>query len=142
MQLVIRVDLEKAKRPLPEIFGLIGNCRWQEEAREEAALGASAPIQDDRSHRIGEWEIEDDEQESPQPLDARYRAAAIEKYVRPGQIEVDRFAAVSTTSAGAYVQGWLFVPESEVGTPTDEVIPPKKLPLSISSIVNRDRRAG
>jgi hypothetical protein len=142
MQLVIRVDLDKAKRSLPDIFGLIGNCRFQDEVREEAALGAAASILDDRSHAIGEWEIEDDEKDAPQPLDPLYRSTAIAKYARPGQIEVDRFAPVSAAEDGAYVQGWLFVPETEIAGPVAGAIPPRKPPQSVSSTHNADRRAG
>jgi hypothetical protein len=142
MQLVIRVDLDKAKKPLPEVFGLIGNCRWQEEVREESGVGDSAPIQDDRSQRIGDWEIEGEEEAGPQPLDSRYRSAAMNMYARPGQIEVDRFAPVSAAADGAYVQGWLFVPESELGSTSADAIPPRKPPQSISSMRESERKAG
>lgn len=141
MQLVIRVDLDKTERSLPEVFGLIGNCQGHEEVREEAELGATAPIQDG-SQRIGEWEIEEEEKGGPRPLDSRYRSAAMSKYVRPGEIEVDRFAPVSAAEDGAYVQAWLFVPESEVGSPTVDAIPARKPPQSISSMRDSERKAG
>jgi hypothetical protein len=132
MQLVIKVDLDKARLSLPEIFKLVGDCREQDEAMEEPALGAEGVIRDNRSHTIGEWAIEEEEQDHPNPLESPYRAAAIARYVRPGQIEVDRFASVSPAENGAYVQGWLFVPQAAINSVTTEAMPPRKPPQSIS----------
>ena len=148
MQLVIKVDLDKTKLSLPEIFKLLANSSEPSiepsnetgiepslehaEVREEAAVATEGVIRDDRSRAIGEWAIEDDEQDRLNPLESPYRAAAIARYVRPGQIEVDRFASVSAAENGAYVQGWLFVPQAAINSVTTEAMPPRKPPQSIS----------
>ncbi|UWZ83088.1 hypothetical protein [Occallatibacter riparius] len=141
MQLVIKVDLDKTQLSLPEIFKLIGDCAAREEVREEPQFGGEGLIRDSRSHAIGEWAIEDEETERPNPLESPYRAAAIARYVRPGQIEVDRFASVSTADNGAFVQGWLFVPQSEIGSSGADALPPRKPPQSINSTPTAGRRA-
>jgi hypothetical protein len=142
MQLVIKVDLDKAKLSLPEIFKLVGDCRWRHEVREEPLLGAEGPVHDEQSRAIGEWEIEDVEKDRPHPLESPYRAAAIAKYARPGQIEVDRFASVSAAENGAYVQGWLFVPQTEIGSGASEAVPPRKPPQSATSATDASRKVG
>lgn len=130
MQLVIRVDLDKATQSLAEVFRLIGDCRWTDEAKEEATAEAAGPIRDDRAHIIGEWEIEAAE-EPPHPLEPSYRTVATARYARPRQIEVDRFAAVSLTNDGAYVQGWLYVPRTDVVASDHEFKIPSKPPQSV-----------
>jgi hypothetical protein len=142
MQLVIKVDLDKAKLALPEIFKLVGDCRWRHEVREEPMLGAEGAIHDEQSRAIGEWAIEDVEKDRPHPLETPYRAAAIAKYSRPGQIEVDRFASVSAAENGAYVQGWLFIPQTEIGSSASESVPPRKPPQSIPSGSDANRKLG
>jgi hypothetical protein len=142
MQLVIKVDLDKAKLSLPEIFKLVGDCRWRHEVREEPLLGAEGPIHDEQSRAIGEWEIEDVEKDRPHPLETPYRAAAIAKYSRPGQIEIDRFASVSAAESGAYVQGWLFIPQTEIGSGASEAAPSRKPPQSAASTPDADRKVG
>ena len=142
MHLVIRVDLDKSKQPLSEIFRLIGDCNCVDEG-EEAIAGTGAPIKDDRSQAIGEWEIEEAEElKHPRGSESSYRAAAIERYARPRQIEVDRFATVSLTDDGAYVQGWLYVPRSDVESTGQETAASRKPPQSIFPIENADRKAG
>lgn len=138
MELVVKVDLDKAKQPLAEIFRLIGNCRWAEEAGREATADSGGLIKDDRSNLIGKWEIEETEGRA-HPLESAYRAAAMMRYVQPRQIEVDRFAAVSQADDGAYVQGWLFVPQSDVEA-GDTL--GRKPPQSESSASNRGIKAG
>jgi hypothetical protein len=140
MQLVIRVDLDKANLSLPEIFKLVSDCSEHDEAREEPALGAEGVIRDNRSHAIGEWAIEEEEHDHPNPLESPYRAAAIARYVRPGQIEVDRFASVSPADNGAYVQGWLFVPQAALGSVTTEAMPPRKPPQSIAPVPSAQQK--
>jgi hypothetical protein len=142
MQLVIRVDLEKAKQPLPEIFRLIGSHARTEEAMETSMTDAAGRIQDNRSRVIGEWEVEENSEEEnrPHPLAPAYRSAATARYALPGQIEVDRFATVSMADDGAYVQGWLFVPQTEVES-RDETLPPAKPPQSVLSVRTADSKA-
>ena len=137
MQLVIRVDLDKTNQPLPEVFKLIANCA----STDEAEAGIATPIRDNRSTVIGEWDIEETENVR-HPLESRYRAAAVARYARAGQIEIDRFATVSQAADGAYVQGWLFVPSSDVSTTTHDSAIPRKPPQSISSARNENRNAG
>src|ERR1700676_4977486 len=116
MQLVIRVDLDKARQPLPEIFRLIGSRASTEETMEDPVIDAAGRIEDNRSRVIGEWQIEEnsEEQERPHPLEPAYRALATARYALPRQIEVDRFATVSMADDGAYVQGWMFVSLTDV----------------------------
>lgn len=142
MQLVIRVDLDKTKQRLPEIFRLLGNC-GADEASEGASAGAGASIKDDRSQVIGEWEIEESE-ESRHAIasESSYRAAAAARYARPGQIEVDRFATVSSTGDGAYVQGWLFVPRTDIASGAQQPEIARKPPKSVLPIENTDRKTG
>jgi hypothetical protein len=142
MQLVIKVDLDKTQLSLPEIFKLVGECAAREEVREEPQFGGEGLIRDSRSHAIGEWAIEDEEIERPNPLESPYRAAAIARYVRPGQIEVDRFASVSAADNGAFVQGWLFVPHAALNSVTTESMPPRKPPQSASPAPQEGRRIG
>ena len=139
MQLVIRVDLDKAKQPLPEIFRLIGACCRLDQIEEAATAGAAGVIQDAASRVIGEWDVEAAE-ESPNALESSYRAEAVSRYVRPKQIEVDRFAAVSLTDDGAYVQGWLYVPRAEV-VPGEELAVSRKPPQSVVPITNARKQA-
>jgi hypothetical protein len=140
MHLVIKVDLDKTKQSLPEIFGLIANCGCAD-ATEEATAGIGAPIKDDRSQVIGEWEIEDsDEPKRTLGPESSYRAAAMARYARTRQIEVDRFATVSLTDDGAYVQGWLFVPREDVASSGQEIS--RKPPQSVTPIDNSDRKTG
>jgi len=141
MQLVIRVDLDKAKQSLPEIFRLIGDRRWVDEANAEAATGAAGVIKDSRSHAIGEWNIEEAEN-PPHPLESSYRAAATARYFRSRQIEVDRFATVSLTDDGAYVQGWLYVPQSDVESSGQEPSFSRKPPRSVFPIRSAEATAG
>ena len=142
MQLVIKVDLDKTHLSLPEIFKLVGDCAAREEVREEPQFGGEGMIRDSHSHAIGEWAIEDEESELPNSFESPYRAAAIARYVRPGQIEVDRFASVSTADNGAFVQGWLFVPQSEIAPGSTDALPPRKPPQSINSASSHARRTG
>jgi hypothetical protein len=143
MHLVIRVDLDKARQPLPEIFRLIGNRASTEETMEEPVIDAAGRIEDNRSRVIGEWEIEEssDGGDRPHPLEPAYRAAATARYASPRQIEVDRFATVSMANDGAYVQGWLFVPLTEVAS-QDEAAPPAKSPQSVFPICRTGTKAG
>jgi hypothetical protein len=85
MQLIIKVDLDKAKLSLPEIFKLVAECSERDEVREEPQFGWEGLIRDSRSHVIGEWTVEDEERELPNPLESPYRAAAIARYGRPGR---------------------------------------------------------
>jgi len=141
MHLVIRVDLDKAKQPLPEIFRLIGSRAYAEETVRGPGIDSAGQIEDNRSHVIGEWEIEEADREDRQhPLEPAFRAAATERYASPGQIEVDRFATVSMADDGAYVQGWLFVPQTAVKD-SDETAPPKKAPQSVFPIRNAGSKA-
>lgn len=143
MQLVIKVDLDKADLPLAEIFGMVGNCRWTDEVKEEAVAGAVVLNKDNRSLAVGEWSIEEAEAR-PDPLESSYRAMAIARYARPGQIEVDRFATVSRTDDGAYVQGWLHVPRTAVASPGQQttITSSPKPPQSIFPIDKADRKVG
>ncbi len=142
MQLVIKVDLDKTQLSLPEIFKLVSDCAAREEVREEPQFGGGGLIRDSRSRAIGEWAIEDEESDLPNPLESPYRAAAVARYSRPGQIEVDRFALVSAADNGAFVQGWLFVPQSEIGASGADALPPRKPPQSISFTPQDGRRIG
>lgn len=141
MQLIIKVDLDTAKQSLSEIFRLIGNCRWADEGNGQVELGAMGPVRDDRSNVIGEW-IVDEADECPHAVESAYREAAIAKYVRPGQIEIDRFAPVSVAKDGAYVQGWLFVPQTRAQLSNAVSAPPAKPPQSVSPIHPMERKAG
>ncbi|HWE84140.1 MAG TPA: hypothetical protein VG267_04305 [Terracidiphilus sp.] len=141
MQLVIRVELDKARQSLPEVFRLIGDCRRSDEIEEEATAGAAGLIKDDGSHVIGEWDIEEPEEPS-HTLESSYRAVAAAKYVQPKQIEIDRFATVSLTDDGAYVQGWLFVPQADVATASEEPAVSRKPPQSVVPMRNRGAQAG
>ena len=141
MQLVIRVDLDKAKQPLPEIFRLIGSRSYAEEAVEDPGITTAGRIEDNRSRVIGEWEIEEAVREDRQhSLEPAFRAAATARYASPGQIEVDRFATVSMADDGAYVQGWLFVPQAAVKDPI-EATSLKKAPQSVSPIRSAGSKA-
>ncbi|HEY2861048.1 MAG TPA: hypothetical protein VGJ21_21745 [Terracidiphilus sp.] len=143
MQLVIRVDLDTSKQSLPEIFRLIANCDCASEGREEAAPGSSGSILDHRAQIIGEWEIEEAEDtKRPVASESSYRAAAIARYAQPSQIEVDRFATVSLTHDGAYVQGWLHVPQTDIVSGDHEQAPSRKPPQSVLPIDKADRRVG
>lgn len=144
MELVIRVDLNKAKQPLPEIFRLIAARLRMEQAIEDPKASTSGRIEDNRSHVIGEWEIEDSSEtkDPPHSLEPAFRAAAIARYVVPRQIEVDRFATVSMSNDGAYIQGWLFVPRSEVLLGDIEAAPPAKPPQSAIPFRREETRAG
>ena len=144
MELVIRVDLDKAKQPLPEIFRLIASRLRMEQALEDPMVGSSGRIEDDRSHVIGEWEIEEtsETRDRPLSLEPAYRAAAIARYAVPRQIEVDRFATVSMSNDGAYIQGWLFVPRTEVLLGDVEAAPPAKPPQSAFSFRREETKAG
>ena len=143
MQLVIRVDLDKAKQPLPEIFRLIGNGASSEETMRDPVVDATGRIQDNRSRVIGEWEIEEDPEteNGSHPLESAFRAAATARYASPRQIEVDRFATVSMANDGAYVQGWLFVPRADLA-PRDETAPPAKPPQSVIPMRSAGTKAG
>jgi hypothetical protein len=140
MQLVIRVDLDKAKQPLPEIFRLIGALA--EHSMEDSLLDAAGRIEDKRSRLIGEWQIEETEKDDRRHLlEPAFRAAARARYTSPGQIEVDRFATVSMADDGAFVQGWLFVPQTEVVS-RNETAPPAKPPQSAFPIRSAGTKAG
>jgi hypothetical protein len=140
MELVIRVDLDKAQQLLPEIFKLIGDCRSTDEVKEEATAGAIKLAKSNGSLVVGHWEVEEAE-ERPSPLDSSYRAAATARYLQPNQIEVDRFATVSLTDDGAYVQGWLHVPRTDVMSDSDSAIS-RKPPQSVSPARNQGLRSG
>jgi hypothetical protein len=144
MELVIRVDLDKAKQPLPEIFRLIASHLRMEQALEDPTVGSAGRIEDNRSHVIGEWEIEDTSEIKGRShsLEPAYRAAAIARYVEPGQIEVDRFATVSMSNDGAYIQGWLFVPRAEILFGEIEAAPPAKPPQSTIPFRREETKAG
>ena len=144
MELVIRVDLDKAKQPLPEIFRLIASRLRMEQAMEDPVVGSTGRIEDIRSNVIGEWEIEDSSEtkDRSHALEPAYRAAAIARYVVPRQIEVDRFATVSMSNDGAYVQGWLFVPRTEILSGNIEATPPAKPPQSAFSFRREETKAG
>jgi hypothetical protein len=143
MQLVIKVDLDKTDLSLPEIFGLIGDCRWTDEVREEVPAGPIVVSQGNRSLTVGEWSIEEAEVR-PDSLESSYRAVASARYARPGQIEVDRFATVSRTEDGAYVQGWLHVPRTDVASPGQQttIASSPKPPQSVFPIDKADRKVG
>jgi hypothetical protein len=143
MQLVIRVDLDKAKQPLPEIFRLIGNGASTDESMQDPVIDATGRIQDNRSRVIGEWEIEENpERENvSHPLESAFRAAATARYATHRQIEVDRFATVSMANDGAYVQGWLFVPRAELAS-RDGIAPPAKPPQSVIPMRSTGTKAG
>lgn len=113
MELVIRVDLDKAKQSLADVFNLIGNCRWTDEVQQDATAGAVVLNSDSGGLVVGEWNIEEAEGR-PDPVESSYRAVASARYARPKQIEVDRFATVSLAGDGAYVQAWLYVPRADV----------------------------
>ena len=130
MQLVIRVDLDKAEQSLADVFKSIGDCRWTDEVQQGSTDGAVVLNKDDRPSIIGEWSLEETEA-TRHPLDSLFRAAATERYARPRQIEVDRFATVSLTDDGAYVEGWLYVPRAEVVSTAEESSVLKKPPLSV-----------
>jgi hypothetical protein len=141
MQLVIRVDLDKTNQPLPEIFRLIGSRAHTQETSDVPGVDSAGRIEDNRSRVIGEWEIEETGREERQhPLEPAFRAAATERYASPGQIEVDRFATVSMADDGAYVQGWLFVPQTAVKGEV-ESSPPKKVPQSVFPIRSAGTKA-
>ncbi len=142
MQLVIRVDLDKAKQPLKEIFRLIGTRTWTEDAMNPLNDAAGC-IEDNRSRAIGEWEIEEnfEAENRTHPLDHAYRSAATARYASSKQIEVDRFATVSVANDGAYVQGWLFVPRTEVES-RNEAAPPAKPPQSVFPFRGSGVKAG
>jgi hypothetical protein len=144
MELLIRVDLDKAKQPLPEIFRLIASRLRMELALEDPMVGATGRIEDNKSHVIGEWEIEEtsETKDGPQSQETSYRAAAIARYVVPRQIEVDRFATVSMSNDGAYVQGWLFVPRNDVLSGEIEATPPAKPPQSAFPFRREETKAG
>ena len=135
MELVIRVDLDKAQQSLPELFRLIGDCR----PGNEGTGGTAGVIKNDLSHVIGEWDIEETDQ-APNPLETSYRRAAVARYARPEQIEVDRFATVSLTDDGAFVQGWLHVPQADVAGLDPSVS--RKPPVSVMPVRNITRNAG
>lgn len=141
MQLVIKVDLDKARQSLAEVFRLIGNTRWAEDAAKGPTADAGGLIKDERSNAIGKWEVEETEGRA-HPLESAYRAAAMMKYVQPKQIEVDRFAAVSQADGGAYVQGWLFVPRADVEAAAPEPTMGRKPPQSEGSAGARGIKAG
>ena len=130
MQLIISIDLEKAKLSLAEVFSLLADQGSATEVDDAAVAGAGGPINDLHDQVIGSWQVEETE-ERPQPQASRYRAAAQARYGRRGQIEVDRFALVSGAEGGAYVQGWLFVPEEEVRAQVSTAMPPAKPPQSV-----------
>lgn len=139
MQLVIRVDLDKAKQSLPEVFRLIGDCRQSDAIEEEATAGAAGLIEDAGAHVIGEWDIE--EEERPKALESSYRAVAAARYVRPKEIEIDRFATVSLTDDGAYVQGWLYVPQADLVSDDGKPAVFRKPPQSVVPIGNARKQA-
>jgi hypothetical protein len=120
MELVIRVDLEKAQQSLQEIFKLIGDCRFTDEVTEEETAGTVKLVRNGKALVVGRWEMEEAE-ERAHPLDSSYRAAANARYAHPNHIEVDRFATVSMADDGAYVQGWLHVPRADVADNSDGV---------------------
>jgi len=141
VQLVIRVDLDKASQPLPEIFKLIGGHALAEEAKEDQVVNSAGRIEDNRSRVIGEWEVEETDSEVRQhALEPAFRAAATARYASAGQIEVDRFATVSMADDGAYVQGWLFVPQAAVKDPV-EATSLKKAPQSVFPIRSTGSKA-
>jgi hypothetical protein len=144
MELVIRVDLDKAKQPLPEIFRLIASRLRMEQGLEDPIVGSTGRIEDYKSHIIGEWEIEETSEAKSRPhsLESAYRAAAVARYVVPGQIEVDRFATVSMSDDGAYIQGWLFVPRAEVLSSDIEATPPAKPPQSAHPFLREETKVG
>ena len=139
MELVIRVDLDKTQQSLPEIFKMIGDCRHSDEAGEDATSGALR-LAGNNGSVIGHWEIEEAD-ERPDQLDSAYRAAATARYFHPHRIEIDRFATVSPTDNGAYVQGWLYVPRADVAAQA-EVDVSRKLPKSVSALRDRSLQAG
>jgi hypothetical protein len=144
MELVIRVDLDRAKQPLTEIFKLIGSRLRMEQTLDDPRVGATGRIEDSRSNVIGEWEVEEtpETKNRPHSLEPAYRAAAMARYALPRQIEVDRFATVSMSSDGAYIQGWLFVPRDEVIASDIEATPPAKPPQSAFPFRREETKAG
>jgi len=141
MQLVIRVDLDKARQSLPEIFRLIGDCCPPDAIEEQAAADSAGLIQDASSRVIGEWDIEEPE-EHTNALESSYRAVAAARYAQPKQVEIDRFATVSLTDEGAYVQGWLYVSQSDIANANEEPAVSRKPPQSVVPIRNAEKRAG
>ena len=135
MQLVIKVDLDKAKQPLAEIFKLIGECDGTHAVEHEATEGAVMLHHD----AIGTWSI-DEAAAGPHPMESAFRAAASARYSRPGEIEVDRFASVSLTQDGAYVQGWLFVPREEAAAGGEQSAAPRKPPQSVMTFGGETQR--
>lgn len=134
MELVIRVDMEKAQLTLPEIFKLIGDCRFTEEVKDEEAAGAVKLMSNGKPVVVGKWEVDEPEEDAApadlSSLEPAYRAVAAARYAHPHAIEVDRFATVSAADDGAYVQGWLHVPRAEVVNTTDTAFA-KKPPVSV-----------
>lgn len=141
MQLVIRVDLEKTKQSLPEIFRLIGDCCGPDAIESGTTAGDAGLIRDASASVIGEWDVEEPK-ERPSALESSYRTLAAAKYARPQQVEVDRFATVSLTEDGAYVQGWLYVPKADVAPAGEEPAVSRKPPQTVVPIRNGERRAG
>jgi hypothetical protein len=140
MELVIRVDLEKAELPLAEIFKLIGDCRFTEEVQDDETAGTVKLVRNGKPVLVGRWEVEEAEERAT-PLDSSYRAAAAARYAQPDQIEVDRFATVSAADDGAYVQGWLHVPRADVVNGSETVFS-KKPPQPVHPMRNLNARAG
>jgi hypothetical protein len=139
MELVIRVDLEKAPQPLAEIFKLIGDCRFTEEVKDEETSGAVTLVRNGKPVVVGRWEVEEAE-DAADPQEVAYRAAAAARYAQPPRIEVDRFAKVSAADDGAYVQGWLHVPRADVVNGHEGVLG-KKPPQSVVTMRKADAKA-
>ncbi|HEY3706644.1 MAG TPA: hypothetical protein VGL22_16395 [Terracidiphilus sp.] len=145
MELVIRVDMEKAQQSLAEIFKLIGDCRLTDEVKDEETAGTLTVVRNGKSLVVGTWEVEESEEQSKAldsaSMEPSYRAAAMARYAQPNRIEVDRFATVSQADDGAYVQGWLHVSQAEVGGSGNMTLS-KKPPQPAQSLRNLGTRAG
>ena len=134
MQIVIRLDLEESSPSLHEILKSAFSSGLTYETLRHPEFGASGEIKNKASRLIGSWEIEDSvsSEYSPNPRVQDYRQAAVARYARPREIEVDRFASVSVEEDGAFVQGWLFVPQADLNSSDATSRPASKPPQSVS----------
>lgn len=144
MQLVLRIDLEKTSQSpsgpaLSDVLRILAESIAQEDP--QLCDGASGSLCDSSSRVMGEWQVEERE-ERPKPQDRSYRAAAAARYAKPREVEVDRFAPVSATDGGAFVQGWLFVPQAELAAPQADKTLSRKPPQSVRPISRGSSKTG
>ena len=134
MQFVIRVDLDQGVPSLNEILEVALKSGWNDDTLRFPETGNAGDLEDVTSRVTGTWEIEEGSTAdySLHPLTRDYRQAATARYGKPGEVEVNRFAPVSIADDGAFVQGWLFVPEAEVRSDgRDMTHSPSKPPRSV-----------